>query len=225
MAKKPTVKKKQRRNVPAYLIDQSGESIPRKYVNDYDIERQMELITVVKEWQTEREKLEQLALKTLESASYLEAMRGTSMAERGNMQITSFDGLMQIEIITAWRVVLDDRAIEAKHAMVEYVKKGLTDVKDQIHKQAVMAIINDTFTPTKAGCLRNGMVVRLLNYNIQTREWQDACALLRAAMQTCRGKSYLRVNVRDNIRSDWRMIRLDMADCVQFEQDVEEVLK
>lgn len=215
------IKKKQRRGVPAYLIDQGGESIPRKYVSDYDVERQMELLTVVKEWQAEREKLEQLALKTLESAQYLETLRGTAMAERGNMQITSFDGLMQIEIITAWRVVLDDRAIEAKYAMVEYVKKGLSTSKDDIHTQAVMAIINDTFTPTKAGCLRNGMVVRLLNYNIQAREWQDACALLRAAMQTCRGKSYLRVNVRSSINDTFEMIRLDMADCLPTSDEVQ----
>ncbi|MCK9185791.1 MAG: DUF3164 family protein [Candidatus Cloacimonetes bacterium] len=207
-------KKKQRRGVPAYLTDQSGESIPKKYVQDYDVERQMELESVVKEWLAERERLEKLADRTMASASYLEALRGTAMAERGNMQITSFDGLMQLEITTAWRIILDDRAIEAKHAMVEYIKKGLGDVKNVAERQAVLAIIEDTFTPTQAGCLRNGMVVRLLNYKILAQEWQDACTLLRAAMQTIRGKSYLRVKTRTSTRADWEMIRLDMNSCL-----------
>jgi len=217
MATKP--KKKNRRGVPAYLVDQTGASIPKKYVNDYDIERQMELESIVKDWRSERERLEKLAEKTKESAKYLEDLRGTGMAERGNMQITSLDGLMQIEITTSWRIVLDDRAIEAKHAMVAYVKKGLGDVKDFAHRQAVLAIIEDTFTPTKAGCLRNGMVVRLLNYKIINKEWQDACTLLRSAMQTQRGKSYLKVNVRPSTNADWEMIRLDMNSCLPDAND------
>lgn len=214
MTKTKSVKKKQRRNVPAYLVDQNGERIPRKYVSDYDIERQMELESNVKEWLAERERLENLAEKTIQSAKYLEALRGTGMAERGNMQITSLDGLKQMEIVTAWRIELDDRATEAKHAMVEYVKKGLEEVKDPSAKQTLLAIIKDTFTPTRSGCLRNAMVVRLLNYNIKAKEWQDACALLRSAMQSIRGKTYLRINVRKSINDDWQMIRLDMNDCL-----------
>jgi len=214
MTKTKSVKKKQRRNVPAYLVDQNGERIPRKYVSDYDIERQMELESNVKEWLAERERLENLAEKTVQSAKYLEALRGTGMAERGNMQITSLDGLKQMEIVTAWRIELDDRATEAKHAMVEYAKKGLEEVKDPSAKQTLLAIIKDTFTPTRSGCLRNAMVVRLLNYNIQAKEWQDACALLRSAMQSIRGKTYLRINVRKSINDDWQMIRLDMNDCL-----------
>ncbi|NLC40163.1 MAG: DUF3164 family protein [Clostridiaceae bacterium] len=214
MTKTKSVKKKQRRNVPAYLVDQNGERIPRKYVSDYDIERQMELESNVKEWLAERERLENLAEKTVQSAKYLEALRGTGMAERGNMQITSLDGLKQMEIVTAWRIELDDRATEAKHAMVEYAKKGLEEVKDPSAKQTLLAIIKDTFTPTRSGCLRNAMVVRLLNYNIKAKEWQDACALLRSAMQSIRGKTYLRINVRKSINDDWQMIRLDMNDCL-----------
>ena len=206
--------KKIRRRLPQYFTDQCGEKVNRRYLSDYDIERQMEMVSVVKDWKEMRVRLEQLALKTYQSAQYLEQMRGTGMAERGNMQITSFDGLSKIEIAASWKIVLDDRAIEAKRMMVDYVKQGLGEVKDFAHRQAVLAIIEDTFTPTSGGCLRNAMVVRLLNYNIKAKEWQDACALLRSAMQSIRGKTYLRINVRKSINDDWQMIRLDMNDCL-----------
>ena len=214
-------KKKQRRGVPDYFVDQKGDNVPKKYVQDYDMERQLELESVVKGWLAERERLEKLLERTMESATYLEGLRGTAMAERGNMQITSFDGLMQLEITTAWNIVLDDRAIEAKHAMVAYLKKSLGDVKTFEDHQAILAVIEDTFTPTKGGCLRNAMVVRLLNFKILAQEWQDACTKLRAAMQTIRGKSYLRVNTRPSIQGEWQMIRLDINSCFNDEDENE----
>jgi len=206
--------KKQRRKVPQFFTDQSGDSVSRKYLSDYDIERQLELQSVVKDWLAERDRLEALAAKTFASAKYLEDLRGTGMAERGNMQITSFDGLTKIEIAASWRIVLDDRAIEAKHMMINYVNLGLGDVRDADHQQAVRAIINDTFTPTASGCLRNAMIIRLLNYKISAPEWLKACAMLRDSMQTTKGKAYLRVWTRSSLNADWQMIRLDLNDCL-----------
>lgn len=59
-------KKKNRRGVPDYFVDQKGDNVPKKYVQDYDMERQLELESVVKGWLAERERLEKLVERTME---------------------------------------------------------------------------------------------------------------------------------------------------------------
>lgn len=195
------------------MMDASGEMVPVKYVPAYDRLRDREVRRVVKAFSAERERLEKLMGKVLGTVEKLKVARGIGVAGKGNIQFSSFDNLMRVEIVTRYKIELDDRALQAKQMMVDYVMAGLKDVKDHNHKQAALQLINDTFTPTKSGCLRSNMVVRLLNYRIVAREWQAACAVLREAMVTSRSKSYLNVSTRESHQGEWSTIRLDLADC------------
>ena len=195
------------------MVDPAGFAIPRNRVSKYDRLRDREVRRLTKAFAAERLRMEGLMGKVLESIERVKAERGTGVAERGNIQFSSFDNLMRVEVVTRYKIELDDRALDAKRMMVDYVTKGLDDVKDAQHRQAVLALITDTFTPTRGGCLRANMVVRLLNYKIMAKEWQSACAVLREAMETYRSKSYVNVSTRESHQDDWSTIRLDLADC------------
>ena len=198
---------------PRVMVDASGIEVPAAYVPKYDKLRDREVRKLVRIFEDERKRLEGVMRTALETVEKIKEARGEGVAERGNFQVCSFDGLARVEIVTRYGILLDDRALEAKRMMVEYVMAGLADVKDHNHRQAVLQVITDTFTPARNGCLRANMVVRLLNYKIMAKEWQAACAVLREAMTTSRSKSYINVATRRTHQDEWRTIRLDLADC------------
>lgn len=196
-----------------HMIGPGGESVPIGWVPAYDKLRDRKVRQVVKMYHDERERLETLMVKSLAVVQEIMQARGNGIAERGNFQVSSFDNLMRVEIVTRYKIELDDRALKAKQMMLAYINECLADVKKSDEKIALLAIITDAFTPTSGGCLRANMVVRLLNYKIRAKAWQDACEVLRQAMVTNRVKSYINVSTRATHQDEWSVIRLDIADC------------
>lgn len=196
-----------------HMIGPGGESVPVAWVPAYDKLRDRKVRQVVKLYQAERERLEELMVKSLAVVQEIMQARGNGIAERGNFQVSSFDNLMRIEIVTRYKIELDDRALKAKQMMLEHFNQCLTEVSKSEERIAMLQMITDTFTPTRGGALRANMVVRLLTYNFKSKLWQDACAILRQAMQTNRVKSYINVSTRGTHQDEWSVIRLDIADC------------
>lgn len=196
-----------------HMIGPGGEIVPVAWVPAYDKLRDRKVRQVVKLYQAERERLEELMVKSLAVVQEIMQARGNGIAERGNFQVSSFDNLMRIEIVTRYKIELDDRALKAKQMMLAYINECMADVKNSDQRIAMMQIITDAFTPASGGCLRANMVVRLLNYKIRAKAWQDACEVLRQAMQTNRVKSYINVSTRGTHQDEWSVIRLDIADC------------
>lgn len=196
-----------------HMMDGSGNWVPVKWVPKYDKLRDREVRRMVKAFDAERARLEGLMDKVLATVQKLKKARGTGIAEKGNIMFSSFDNLARVEIVTRYRIELDDRAMLAKKMMLDYVNECLADVKNGDERVAVMQIITDAFTPNRGGCLRANMVVRVLNYKIRAKAWRAACDVLRDAMSTSRSKSYVNVSTRESQQSDWSVIKLDIADC------------
>jgi len=195
------------------MTDAAGKEVPVEYVQKFDRLRDKKVRRIVTSFTKARKALETLMAGTLAEVETLITERGVGVADRGNVQISSFDGMMRVEIVTRYSIILDDRAIEARRMMRAYLGQGLEQIHDFGPRQAALALVDDAFTPSRAGSLRTAMVQRLLNLKIIAPEWRDACEVLRSAMETYRGKSYLNVSVRPSRQQDWETIRLDIADC------------
>lgn len=198
---------------PGKMIDASGDQVPLKWVPAYDQLRDRKVKQLVKLFDNERKRLEGCMDKALKIVEEISEARGAGIAERGNFQASSFDNLCRVEVVTRYRIELDDRALQAKQMMLDYVKEGLVDVKDAGHRELLLQLINDTFTSTNGKTLKAAMVIKLLNYKITAKRWREACDVLRSAMQSHRAKSYINVSVRDGHQAEWQTIKLDLADC------------
>jgi hypothetical protein len=195
------------------ITDSTGYPVPVANVDKYDLLADREVRRVAAQFLAERKRLEELMRRVIETIKKLVVARGTGVADRGNMQFSSYDRLMRINVVTDYKMELDDRAKDARQMMMAVATEGLDDVKNFASKQALLAFIEDVFTPNKSGFIRSGMVWRLLKLKIVSHKWQEACALLRSAINTHRAKSYVTVSVRQSYQNDWENIRLEWSDC------------
>jgi len=195
------------------ISDSTGYFVPVKNVDKIDLLVDQKVRKVVKAFKGERLRLDALMSFVLDVVAVLIKARGYGVADRGNVSFMTYDNLMRFEIVTRYKLELNEKAKEAKQMMLTFATSGLEEIKDFPSKQALFAFIEDVFTPSKNGCIRPAMVARLLGYKIVAKEWQDACAVLRTAMVTHRAKSYVNVSERIGYQSDWVTIRIDLADC------------
>lgn len=195
------------------IADSTGYPVPVANVDKYDLQADREVRKVVKTFAAERSRLEALMVQVIEVIKKLVEVRGIGVADRGNMQFSTYDRMMRLKVVTDYSMELDDRAKDARRMMMAIATEGIEEVKNFAGKQAMLAFIEDVFTPNKSGFIRSGMVWRLLKLKIMLPGWQEACAVLRSSMDTHRSKSYITVATRGSYQDDWVTLRLDIADC------------
>jgi len=195
------------------ITDSTGYPVPVANVDKYDLLADREVRKVVKAFAAERGRLDQLMRKVIDAIKKLVEERGSGVADRGNMQFSTYDRLMRINVVTDYSMELDDRAKQAREMMMAVATKGLQDVKGFASKQVLMAFIGDAFEKNKKGFVRTGMVWRLLKLKVIDHDWQAACAMLLSSMNTHRSKSYVTVATRESYQSDWVTLRLEWSDC------------
>lgn len=205
MAKKETV-----------MIDSMGAEVPLRYVNRYDRERDRIVNRIYKRWETQRARLDKEMADTLADLDKLAVARGEAGLDatgaKGNMQVSSFDGLTTVSVNVRYNIVLDDRVIQARDMLLAYVR-GIIAKLDNDEGEILFKLVSETFQTNSSGMLSHAKVMRLINYNIKAKAWVEAVELLQASIETHRGKSYLRVERKPSRQHDPVPIRLDIADC------------
>ncbi len=193
------------------MRDTTGADVPVKYVSKYDRECDARTRRIAGRFMKARKYLEQVVANTLQDLAALQSARATEVAPRGNFQCQSFDGLIRVSIDQAWHIRLDDRVVAARDMMLAYAR-GLC-AKAGNDAQALYEIVEEAFAAGRTGGLSVGRVLSLCRREISAEEWQTARRMLLESIQTDRGKAYIRVATRADLQHDFRMIRLDLADC------------
>ncbi len=197
------------------MRDSSGHDIPVKYVEKYDRARDAASRKILARYQKARRDLERLVVDSLAD---LEAVRATAAegdragGAKGNYAISSFDGLIRVEIRQSYLIRLDERVIRARELMFDYAKKLVGKIEGT-DGAALLEIIKNAFEANKAGALSYGKVLALMRLNINAREWLEAKELLAASIKPEKGKCYLNCSVRPDTQHDFRNVRLDLSDC------------
>ena len=201
------------------MTDSAGNSVPAKYVTAYDKKRDAAVRKILKRWQAAREALERVHAETLADLDALAKLRhaeGIGVAEKGNMQISSFDGNITVGLHQRYEVRLDDRVAQAREIMLEYAQNLIKGMGGDDGK-ALMEIVRQTFDPSKSGNLSMAKISALLKMDIRHGDWLTAKQMIIDAMTPAKGKCYLRVEHRPDRQHDMQGIRLDIADCWQKE--------
>lgn len=202
------------------MIDSAGNEIPVKYVDKYDRLRDAKCQRILARFQKARTMLEKVVTDTLKDIEDIQAARKTPEAERGNFSVNSFDSRIQVQVNQSYNIVLDDRVITARDAMLEYAKK-LCLKAGEADGKVLFEMIQEAFAASKGGGLSVGRVLSLCRRNITAKEWVQARDLLMASISTDRGKAYLRVYTRPSIQHDFELLKLDVADCWPIENEDE----
>ena len=84
--------------------------------------------------------------------------------------------------------------------------------------EGVRLLVEAAFKANSQGYLSTGKVLALLRMEVDSAKWREAKLILQAALKPERGKQYLVCEVRESTQTDWRPIRLDIADCWPTEE-------
>ncbi len=207
---------------PKFMTDSDGNQVPIKHVNAWDRLRDRKVRAIHSRWSKTREALEKCMEACLRDLQDLQGARALlpngDLAPRGNFSVTSFDGLIHVQIKQHYRIMLDDRSIQARDIMLDFAKRIVGRIEG-VDAQFLYQLVEDTFKPTSSGALPVGKVLSLLRYKIKDMAWIRARDMLADSIKPERGKAYLIVGVKADHQHDLKTIRLDAADCWPVESD------
>jgi hypothetical protein len=197
------------------MTDSMGNTVPVRYVSAYDKARDAGVRRIHARWIKARSYMERVMTDSLADLDKIAAARGEAGiegGEKGNMQVSSFDGLLTVGLNVRYEIHLDERVKKARELMLDYAR-SLAEKLGGEDAQALLALIDEAFQASKSGSLSISRVLSLMRMEIKAPKWQEAKRLLVESMETRRGKSYLRVETRPDRQHDPVPIRLDIADC------------
>lgn len=205
------------------MIDSMGAAVPVRHVSKYDRTQDAIVRRIYARWAKARNQLEAVmadSLADLERIAKARGDAGIDLAAKGNMQVSSFDGLIAVGVNVRYDIHLDERVIQARDLMLSCAR-GIAAKLSSGDAQLLEALIDEAFAPTKSGSLSVARVLSLMRKDVPAPEWQQARKLLQDSMETRRGKSYLRVEAKPDRQHDPVPIRLDMADCWPASKEVQ----
>ena len=194
------------------MRDANGQDVPVKYVSAYDRVRDQAARRVEARFRKARRALEQLVAETLADLDKVRKLADHPAGDKGNYQISSFDGMVTVAVRQTYRIQLDERVVRARELMLDYARHLAGQVAGN-DGAALMQIIGAAFEASRTGALPYAKILALLRLDISAPAWQEAKRLLQAAIKPERGKAYLSCAVRPDRQHDPEPIRLDIADC------------
>ena len=207
------------------MTDAAGNEVPAIYVSAYDKKREKLVKKIFARWEKERKALEAVMVETLADLDSLQASRlaetGAEMADRGNFRVSSFDGMVAVEMRQSYRIFLDDRVKEAQRILIAWASEIAEQIANRAPRALMMQLIAEAFSVNASGSLPVGKILSLLRRDIQDPEWQRAKKLLQAAIQPEKGKCYISVMARCDRQHDMKRVALDVSDCWPIHADEE----
>ena len=193
------------------MRDSNGNDIPLKYVSKYDKAKDKAVRKILGRFLRAREMLEGVVAETIAELQALAATK-ESLGGKGNFSARSFDALIQVSIRQQYNIFLDERVVKARELMLGYVEKVLAKVGGS-DAAALRLIVAEAFKANAQGFLSTGKIMSLLKMEIDNADWREAKRILQESIRPQKGKRYLVCERRASTQSDFKPIRLDIADC------------
>ena len=204
---------------PTFLTDTDGNPVPLRHVSAYDRLRDKKVKAIYARWIRARQVVERCMADCINDVLEIQGERAKlpngGIGLKGNFAVSSFDGLINVQVKQHYNLKLDDRAKQARDIMLTYAESMVGKVKAVagIDVQFLRNLITGAFKPSSTGALPVGKVIELIRYTVNDPEWARARAMLIDSMNAEKGKAYLIVGRKPNRQHDLETIRLDAADC------------
>lgn len=205
------------------MIDSMGAAVPLRHVSKYDRTRDAMVRRIYGRFDKARKALEKVMAESLSDLDAVAKARGEAGIEagtKGNLQVSSFDGLITVGLNVRYDIHLDERAVRARELMFACARR-IAEKLNPEEAKLLEVLIDEAFQPTRSGALPVARVLSLMRREVNDRDWKEAKQLLADSMETSRGKSYLRVEARPDRQHDPVPVRLDIADCWPESKEVQ----
>ena len=107
------------------MTDAMGNQVPVRYVSKYDKARDRGVRRIHARWLKARAYLEQVMADSLDDLGKIAIVRdsaGIPSGEKGNLQVSSFDGLITVGLNVRYEIHLDERVVKARELMLDYAR-------------------------------------------------------------------------------------------------------
>lgn len=125
---------------------------------------------------------------------------------KGNVTLTTFDGLMKVQLAVADRLTFGPELQSAKKLVDECLVEWAADSRPELQ-----AIVQRAFNTDKEGLVNRAELFSLLRLEIEDERWARAMKALRDSIRVDGTKEYVRFHVRPTPRAAWTAITIDVA--------------
>lgn len=130
----------------------------------------------------------------------------TKGGAKGNLTLTSFDGLSQVKLAVADQIAFGPQLQIAKALVDECLNEWSAD-----SHAALRVIVQGAFDTEKEGHVSPAKLFPLLRYEIEDERWNRAMDAVRDAIQIRGSKEYVRFYRRERPTDRWRLVTIDLA--------------
>jgi len=193
------------------LTDAQGQAVPVRYVKPYDRDRDRLARRCLARWERLRAAIAACYAETSVDLDAMEAAAGDGRADRrlgkkGNFQFSSFDGLIQVSRCARYELRFDERLRVAQEIIEAIIREKAEGVDADLAE-----LVKGIFRPTSDGLLSQARVMGLFRLKISHPRWSEAMDLIRASIESRRGKNLLAVRRKSSRDADWESVLLDIA--------------
>jgi hypothetical protein len=199
---------------PTMLQDARGAFWPLNKIDPIKLQSHQLVMDIVRSAYALREQIKHFNDKTrddLQAHMQLaaESYGVTLGGEKGNFQLSSFDGQYKVSLSLHDIKMFNERVLLAKQQIDACLERWLSEEATHINDN-VLAIVRRAFQVDRNGNFNKSKLAELKTYPIKDDEWLKAIAILRDAEESGGQRSYLLVHQRDD-QGKWKQIQLDIS--------------
>ncbi|MDE2577918.1 MAG: DUF3164 family protein [Hyphomicrobiales bacterium] len=126
--------------------------------------------------------------------------------QKGNLTLTSFDGLLKVQVQVQDQLDFGPELQAAKKLVDECLNEWAADSRAEIR-----ALVTRAFQVDKEGRINRAEIFMLLRVAIEDARWRRAMEAVRDSIRILGSKTYVRFAERDAADAPWRSITIDLA--------------
>jgi len=194
-----------------YLRDARGALVPLELVKPSDLLIDQTVRKIVGYAEALSGQIARFKQHTNDDVAALQALLAEQYGARvggkkGNVTLTSHDGLLQVQLQIQDHLTFGPELESAKHLVDECIEGWAKDARAEIR-----ALVEHAFQVDKQGRINRGALYQLRRVQIEDPRWQAAMQALTDSMRVVGSSSYLRFYRRDTAQGRWQAVSIDLA--------------
>lgn len=135
-----------------------------------------------------------------------------SRSQRGDITLTSFDGLLKVTISTQDNIDFGPEITIAKEGLDALIEEWSEGASEQLR-----ALTATAFDTSKTGRINRDAMFRLRRLEFNTKDgepdprWEAVQELITDSIRSLGSKSYIRIHTRETTDGAWTMLPLNLA--------------
>lgn len=198
-------------NGEAHMYDARGSLTPVKLIKPQHLLEDQTVRKIIGYAQELSDQISRFRGHTFDDvASFSELLAqqyGTRVGgKKGNITLTSFDGLLKVTVQVADQLTFGPELQIAKHLVDECITAWANGARAEIR-----ALVEHAFQVDKEGRINRAALFQLRRLDIDDEHWRKAMAALGDAIRVIGSKEYVRFYRRTDRNAAWNAITIDLA--------------